>query len=63
MERVVITARLNEGSEERARELIAAGPPFDPSQAGLTHHGVYLGNDVVVFVFEGEGVADGCLSS
>ena len=57
MERVVITARLKEGSEERARELIVAGPPFDPSQAGLTQHGVYLGHDVVVFVFEGEGVA------
>jgi nucleotide-binding universal stress UspA family protein len=57
MERVVITARLKEGSEERARELIAAGPPFDPSQAGLTQHGVYLGTDVAVFVFEGDGVA------
>jgi len=57
MERVAITARLKEGSEARARELVAAGPPFDPGQAGLTQHVVYVGRDIVVFVFEGEGVA------
>lgn len=57
MERVAITARLKEGSEARARELVAAGPPFDPGRAGLTQHGVFVGHDVVVFVFEGEGVA------
>ena len=57
MERIVITARLKEGSEARARELIDAGPPFDPGRAGLAQHGVYLGNGVVVFVFEGEDVA------
>jgi nucleotide-binding universal stress UspA family protein len=56
MERVAITAQLKEGSEARARDLIAAGPPFDPGRAGLTQHGVYVGHDVVVFVFEGEGV-------
>jgi nucleotide-binding universal stress UspA family protein len=57
MERVAITARLKEGSEPRARELVAAGPPFDPGRAGLTQHGVYVGGGVVVFVFEGDGVA------
>jgi nucleotide-binding universal stress UspA family protein len=56
MERVVITARLNEGAEGRARELVAAGPPFDPHQVGLVKHGVFIGNDVVVFVFEGHDV-------
>ena len=56
MERVAITARLKEGSEARARELVAAGPPFDPGRAGLTQHGVYVGHDIVVFVFEGDGV-------
>jgi nucleotide-binding universal stress UspA family protein len=58
MERVAITAKLNKGSEARARDLVAAGPPFDPSRAGLTRHGVYVGHDIVVFVFEGEGVAE-----
>ena len=57
MERVAITAKLREGSEARARELVAAGPPFDPSRAGLSQHGVYVGPDIVVFVFEGEDVA------
>lgn len=57
MERVAITAQLKEGSEERARELVAAGPPFDPAGAGFAQHGVYVGPDIVVFVFEGEGVA------
>jgi nucleotide-binding universal stress UspA family protein len=56
MERVAITARLKEGAETRARELVAAGPPFDPGRAGLTQHGVYIGHDIVVFVFEGDGL-------
>jgi nucleotide-binding universal stress UspA family protein len=57
MERVAITAQLKEGSEARARQLVASGPPFDPSRAGLTQHGVYVGQDIVVFVFEGDDVA------
>jgi len=57
MERVAITARLKEGSDKRARQLVAAGPPFDPHRVGLTQHGVFVGKDIVVFVFEGEGVA------
>jgi hypothetical protein len=57
MERVAITARLKEGSEARARDLVAAGPPFDPSQAGLAKHSVYVAHSLVVFVFEGDGVA------
>jgi nucleotide-binding universal stress UspA family protein len=56
MERVAITAPLKRGSEARARELVAAGPPFDPGRAGLTQHGVFVGHDIVVFVFEGDGV-------
>jgi hypothetical protein len=56
MERVAITAQLKEGSEARAKELIASGPPFDPGRAGLTHHGVYVGHDIVVFIFEGDDV-------
>jgi hypothetical protein len=34
MEQLAIVARLKEGAEERARELIAGGPPFDPADAG-----------------------------
>jgi nucleotide-binding universal stress UspA family protein len=57
VERVVITARLKEGSEARAEELLAAGPPFDLRRAGLAQHSVYLGHRLVVFVFEGDDVA------
>lgn len=56
MERVAITARLKEGADARARELIAAGPPFDPERAGLVQHAVFVGHELVVFVFEGGGV-------
>ena len=56
MNRIAITVKLKEGSEARARDLVAAGPPFDPSRAGLTQHGVFVGPDFAVFVFEGEDV-------
>lgn len=56
MEQLAIVARLKEGAEERARELIAGGPPFDPADAGLSHHTVYLSAGEVVFVFEGREV-------
>jgi hypothetical protein len=58
MERIAVTARLKEGVEARARELIAAGPPFDAREVGLRTHDVYLGPDLVVFVFEGGGVEE-----
>lgn len=54
MNRAAITLKLRPGAEERARELLAAGPPFDPGRAGLTRHTVFARDDAVVFVFEGE---------
>jgi nucleotide-binding universal stress UspA family protein len=54
VERIVVTARLEPGAEESARVLIAGGPPFDPGRLGLWRHDVYLGGDLVVFVFEGD---------
>jgi nucleotide-binding universal stress UspA family protein len=56
MERIAITARLKDGCETRARKLVEAGPPFDPREAGLDHHGVFVGPELVVFVFEGDDV-------
>jgi hypothetical protein len=56
MERVAIVARLKEGSAPRAAELIAAGPPFELAETGITHHSVYLSAGEVVFVFEGHQV-------
>lgn len=58
MERIAVTARLRQGFEARARELLAEGPPFDARELGLRKHDVYLGPDLVVFVFEGGGVEE-----
>jgi hypothetical protein len=56
MERVAIVARLKEGSETRAAELIAQGPPFDLAETDFVRHSVYLSASEVVFVFEGDQV-------
>ena len=56
MERLVVTLKLQGGMQDRAAELIAAGPPFDPEDLGLARHAVYLGDDLVIFAFEGEDV-------
>ena len=54
--RVVVTAKLKDGSHDAAAELLRAGPPYDPGEIGLVRHGVYLGGSEVVFVFEGPDV-------
>jgi hypothetical protein len=56
MEQLAIVARLKPGSEPQAADLIANGPPFDPTESGLDGHTVYLSADEVVFVFEGHEV-------
>src|SRR5687767_12569109 len=56
MERVAIIARLKEGSEQRAAELVGAGPPFDLTETGIVRHSVYISAREAVFVFEGHQV-------
>ena len=56
MERIAVIARLREGAAERAAELLAQGPPFDPANVGLSRHAAYLSAREVVFVFEGPEV-------
>jgi hypothetical protein len=56
MERAAIVARLTQGSETRARELIAEGPPFNLDESGFIRHSVYLSASEVVFLFEGNQV-------
>jgi hypothetical protein len=56
MERVAIVAHLRQGSEPRAAELIAKGPPFDLAETGIIGHTIYLSAREVVFVFEGHQV-------
>jgi hypothetical protein len=52
-----VVARLRVGSEARARELVAEGPPFDPREMGFDRLAVYLSPGEVIFHFEGEGAA------
>jgi hypothetical protein len=54
---VVVVARLREGTEARARELVAEGPPFDPREMGFDRIAVYLSPGEVIFHFEGKGAA------
>jgi hypothetical protein len=56
MERIAIVAQLKKGSQARAAELIAAGPPFDLAETGIVRHSIYLSASEVVFVFEGHQV-------
>ena len=58
VERLVVTLKLRKGTQEQAAKLIAAGPPFDPGDLGLARHAVYLGNDLVIFAFEGKEVEE-----
>ena len=58
VERLVVTLKLRKGTQEQAAKLIGAGPPFDPGDLGLARHAVYLGNDLVIFAFEGENVEE-----
>lgn len=50
--RLVLVVPLREGRYERALELLAVGPPFDPDSAALVRHDVYVTPREVVFVFE-----------
>jgi hypothetical protein len=52
--RYVVTTRLKPGATRAAEKLLAQGPPFDPAEAGLSAHAVYLTDDRVFLVFEGE---------
>jgi hypothetical protein len=50
--RLAIVVPIREGSQDRARELLRHGAPFDPEAAGLERHLVVLGDHQVVFLFE-----------
>jgi hypothetical protein len=56
MEHVAIVARLKQGGEQRALELVRAGPPFDLARTGIVRHSIYVSAGEAVFVFEGHQV-------
>lgn len=52
--RIAFTARIQPQEREHLRRRFSEGPPFDPAAAGFDHHAVFLGDDDVVFLFEGD---------
>jgi hypothetical protein len=50
--RTAVVVPLRAGSEADVRELLDAGPPFDPAEIGLEQHEVFLTADEAVFVFD-----------
>ncbi len=54
MQRVAVIAHLRDGAEAEATKLIGAGPPFDLRDAGFEQNSVFVGNGLVVFLFQGD---------
>ncbi|HEX9350795.1 MAG TPA: hypothetical protein VF877_05950 [Gaiellaceae bacterium] len=54
LSRVVVVLPLKEGAHDRAAAVLEQGPPFDPEQAGLERHQVYLTDREAIFVFEAD---------
>lgn len=52
-EQVAVIVPLKEGRADRARALVAEGPPFDPAALGLTRHQVFVTDLGAIFVFTG----------
>lgn len=53
---LAVRVSLKSGCLERARALLAKGPPLDPASLGLSAHEVYLREGEAVFVFRGSDV-------
>jgi hypothetical protein len=58
VERMLVLVPLKPDALERARALVASGPPFDPAQKGLIRHEVFFTDTDAVFLFEGRNVND-----
>jgi hypothetical protein len=56
MRKVAIIARLKDGCEAHAADLLDKGPPFDPHERRLESHTAYLSAGEVMFIFEGPDV-------
>ena len=52
--RIAFTAKIHPGERDRLRQMFESGPPFDPERSGFDHHAVFLGDEDVVFLFEGD---------
>jgi hypothetical protein len=54
LSRVVVVLPLKEGAQDRAAAVLEQGPPFDPKQAGLERHQVFITDREAIFVFEAD---------
>lgn len=54
LSRVVVILPLKEGAHDRAAAVIERGPPFDPKEAGLERHQVFITDREAIFVFEAD---------
>lgn len=55
---LAVSVALKPGCLDRARKLLAQGPPLDPASLGLSSHEVYLREGEAVFVFRGSDVRE-----
>jgi len=56
--RLAVVLPIREESRDAVRELLAAGPPFEPDALGLDRHQVYLTATDAIFIFESRLGAD-----
>jgi hypothetical protein len=55
---VAVIVPLKVGHDDRAKEPVAQGPPFDPAALGLERHEVFVTAREAVFVFAGPHVRE-----
>ena len=55
---LAVRVPLKPGCLDRARKLLAKGPPLDPASLGLTGHEIYLREGEAVFLFRGSNVGE-----
>ena len=51
--RIAVAAKIRSGKRDKLEQLLKGDPPFDLIGAGFERHFVYLGDEDVLFVFEG----------
>lgn len=57
MDRIAVIARFRREQAAQVKALLEAGPPYDPADADIERHTVYLSGREAVFAFEGPDVA------
>jgi hypothetical protein len=58
VEQMAVVLPLKKGAIETARALVADGPPFDPADAEIEHHELFLTEREAIFVFTGANACE-----